>query len=135
MNGKAKTEFTTNEVSHLARVSLRQLQWWDETRLIRPDGKRRASYRRYTHDDVFRTLLVAELRQRRLSLQRVRNILKALSRSDRREDIESAPVLLVDATGLKHALIQSREEVVPRCARWSGAVFLIDLDELRERLE
>jgi DNA-binding transcriptional MerR regulator len=65
--------FSTHEVLQLTGATARQLQWWDEHRLIVPerDGRKRA----YSPGDLADIVVVLELRRRRVPLQRVRRAL------------------------------------------------------------
>ncbi len=70
------------EVCQLARVSLRQLQWWDERDVISP---RQHSHRRlYAVSDVIGMMVIAELRRKGLSLQKIRRILRSIRRATER---------------------------------------------------
>lgn len=68
--------FSTNQVAEAAQISLRQLQWWDERRVVEPvhQGHRRV----YDNGDFFKVLLLARMRAKGLSLQRIRGLLKSL---------------------------------------------------------
>ena len=52
--------FSTREVLELTGTTARQLQWWDEKRIIVParDGRRRI----YSADDVIQIHVIEELR-------------------------------------------------------------------------
>jgi DNA-binding transcriptional MerR regulator len=67
---------STNEVAIAAQVSLRQLQWWDERRVVMPGqvGHKRL----YDAEGLFKTLLVARMRKKQVSLQRIRKALASL---------------------------------------------------------
>lgn len=71
-------EFASADVCQLAGVSLRQLQWWDERKVISPQqqGHRRV----YVSSDVIGMMVIAELRRKGLSLQRIRPIVRSLRR-------------------------------------------------------
>ena len=70
--------FLSADVSRMARVSLRQLQWWDERKVVSP---RKEDHRRaYLPEQVLEILTVAALRQKGLSLQKTRRILRLLRR-------------------------------------------------------
>ena len=58
--------FLSADVARLAGVSLRQLQWWDERKVISPrkDDRRRI----YVPEQVLELLRVAALRRKGLSL-------------------------------------------------------------------
>ena len=76
----ASTEwsFPSVDVAHMAGVSLRQMQWWDERQLVSPriEGHRRV----YITEQVLEILTVAALRRKGLSLQSVRKVLRLLRR-------------------------------------------------------
>jgi DNA-binding transcriptional MerR regulator len=67
---------TSSEVAALAGISLRQLQWWDERGLVVParEGHRRL----YSLDDLAEVAVIAELRRKGFSLQRMRKVVRFL---------------------------------------------------------
>jgi DNA-binding transcriptional MerR regulator len=69
---------TTTEVSRVSGVSLRQLQWWDEQGVISPahSGHRRI----YRPEEVIEVTVIAELRRKGFSLQKIRRVLKFLQK-------------------------------------------------------
>src|SRR6516225_3234487 len=76
----ASTEwlFLSADVARMADVSLRQMQWWDERKLVSP---RIEDHRRvYIPEKVLEILTVAALRRKGLSLQRIRKVLRLLRR-------------------------------------------------------
>lgn len=70
--------YTSLEVSELAHVSLRQLQWWDEKKVVSPrhEGHRRV----YSIEEVVEITVIAELRRKGFSLQKIRRVLRFLHR-------------------------------------------------------
>ena len=58
--------YTSADVARIARVSLRQLQWWDERRVVSPaqDNHKRL----YQPDQVIEVSVIAELRRKGFSL-------------------------------------------------------------------
>ena len=91
--------FTSREVSRIAKSSLRQLQWWDERKLISPrqEGHRRV----YLPQEVIEIMVVAELRRKGLPLQKIRRVVRFLRREmvQRRSPVannESGLYLLTD---------------------------------------
>ena len=64
--------FRTGEVAKLAGVSLRQLQIWEEKRVA--VASRSGRVRLYTSSQAFFVIIVAELRKRGLSFQRLRGL-------------------------------------------------------------
>jgi DNA-binding transcriptional MerR regulator len=69
---------SSTEVARLAGVSLRQLQWWDEQKVVSPrhEGHRRV----YTAAEVVEITVIAELRRKGFSLQKIRRVLRYLQR-------------------------------------------------------
>ena len=72
------TRFTSREVVGLTGISLRQLQWWDERRIVVParEGHRRL----YSTEDLAEVAVICELRRRGFSLQRVRKAIQYVER-------------------------------------------------------
>lgn len=70
--------YTSVEVSRLAGVSLRQLQWWDERNVVSPrhDGHRRI----YLPQEAVEVTVIAELRRKGFSLQKIRRVLRYLQK-------------------------------------------------------
>jgi DNA-binding transcriptional MerR regulator len=70
--------FSSSDVSQLAGITLRQLQWWDERKIVSPrkQGRRRL----YSLPQVLEILIAGQLRHRGLSLQKVRRIVRLLQR-------------------------------------------------------
>ena len=70
--------FTTRQVVELTGISPRQLQWWDERRIVVP--AREGHKRLYSLDDVAEVAVICELRQRGFSLQKIRRVLRFLQK-------------------------------------------------------
>lgn len=70
--------FTSSEVAQVADVSLRQLQWWDERKVVSPrhEGHKRI----YLTEEVIEITVIAELRRKGFSLQKIRRVLRFLQR-------------------------------------------------------
>ena len=70
--------FTSSEVSRVAQVSLRQLQWWDERKVVSPrhEGHKRV----YSPEEVIEITVIAELRRKGFSLQKIRRVLRFLQK-------------------------------------------------------
>jgi DNA-binding transcriptional MerR regulator len=68
---------TDKRAASLARISVRQVRYWDETGLVIPSIKRRISDRNtvrlYSFQDLLSLLVAAQLRNR-ISLQHIRRI-------------------------------------------------------------
>jgi DNA-binding transcriptional MerR regulator len=70
--------FTSRDVVSLTGITPRQLQWWDERRIVVPS---RVGHRRlYSMEDLAEVAVISELRRRGFSLQRVRKVMRFLQR-------------------------------------------------------
>src|SRR6478735_394190 len=74
----SEASFTSADVSRISGVSLRQLQWWDERKVVSPrhEGHRRV----YQPEEVVEITVIAELRKKGFSLQKIRRVLRFLQR-------------------------------------------------------
>ena len=70
--------FSSSDVARIAQVSLRQLQWWDERKVVSPrhEGHKRI----YSAEEVIEITVIAELRRKGFSLQKIRRVLRFLQR-------------------------------------------------------
>ncbi len=77
VNVEEKT-YSSSDVSQIAGVSLRQLQWWDERKVVSPrhEGHRRV----YFASEVVEITVIAELRRKGFSLQKIRRVLRFLQK-------------------------------------------------------
>ena len=104
--------FLSADVARLAGISLRQLQWWDERKLVSP---RKDDHRRiYTPEQVLEVLTLAALRRKGLSLQKLRKVLRLLQRELKQagKDVWNAKLyLLTDGNSI---LINGQLELVLR---------------------
>src|SRR5579884_740279 len=71
-------QFTSIDVARICGVSLRQLQWWDERSVVSPrqDGHKRV----YLPQEVLEVSVIAELRRKGFSLQKIRRVLRFLQK-------------------------------------------------------
>jgi DNA-binding transcriptional MerR regulator len=74
----ADKEFTSSEISDVTGVSLRQLQWWDEQKVVSPrhEGHKRV----YLPEEAIEIAVIAELRRKGFSLQKIRRVLRFLQK-------------------------------------------------------
>src|SRR5450631_4342278 len=70
--------FNSTDVARICGVSLRQLQWWDERNVVSPrqDGHKRI----YMAEEVVEISVIAELRRKGFSLQKIRRVLRFLQK-------------------------------------------------------
>jgi DNA-binding transcriptional MerR regulator len=70
--------FSSHDVIALTGVTARQLQWWDERGVVRPE---RVGHRRlYSMQNVMAIAVISELRRKSYSLQGVRKVMRFLQR-------------------------------------------------------
>lgn len=87
-------EYSSNDVSRLTGVTLRQLQWWDERYIVRA---RRLSWDRlYNEGDLMEILLIRELRLKQLSLKEIRWVLTRLRKGGSDVALAGRRYMIVD---------------------------------------
>ena len=70
--------FTSNEVVALTGITPRQLQWWDERGVVKPE---REGHRRvYSMNQLTEVAVICQLRRKGFSLQGVRKVMRFLDR-------------------------------------------------------
>lgn len=70
--------FTSQEVIAITGITARQLQWWDERGVVKPD---RDGHRRlYSMQHLTEVTVICELRRKGFSLQGVRKVMRFLER-------------------------------------------------------
>jgi DNA-binding transcriptional MerR regulator len=102
--------YSSSDVARVANVSLRQLQWWDERHVVSPDHQ--GHKRLYTPEQVVEITVIAELRRKGFSLQKIRRVLRYLQREmgRRLSDVLSNESDLHLLTDGKTILLEDRQE-------------------------
>lgn len=92
---------SSSDVARIAGVSLRQLQWWDEQKVVSPrhEGHRRV----YSPAEVVEISVIAELRRKGFSLQKIRRVLRFLQR-----DMGKRLVEVMNGSGEMHLLTDGK---------------------------
>lgn len=101
---------TSKEVAALTGISLRQLQWWDERGLVVP--ARQGHRRLYSLDDLAEVAVIAELRSKGFSLQRMRKVVRFL-----RQELGKRLVETVSGGSDYHLLTDGRHIYIENSAR------------------
>jgi DNA-binding transcriptional MerR regulator len=70
--------FASHDVIALTGVTARQLQWWDERGVVKPE--RQGHRRLYSMQNVMEMAVICELRRKGFSLQGVRKVMRFLQR-------------------------------------------------------
>jgi DNA-binding transcriptional MerR regulator len=128
--GVAEPVFTSTEVSRLAGITLRQLQWWDERKVVSPAKE---DHRRlYRTQQVLEVLTISILRHKGLPLQRIRRVLRRLRRHLAQPALQAAAPgfrlwLLTD--GVSIHLDEQPERILAQLAGARGAMYLVCLSD------
>jgi DNA-binding transcriptional MerR regulator len=73
-----QSSFTSRDVITLTGISARQLQWWDERGIVRP--QREGHRRLYSMNGLTEIAVICQLRRKGFSLQGVRKVVRFLDR-------------------------------------------------------
>jgi len=73
-----KNAFSSLEVAQLTGITLRQLQWWDEQKIV--VASRLGHRRIYSLDDLAEIAIICDLKRRGFSLQKVRRVVRFLQK-------------------------------------------------------
>src|SRR6201997_827842 len=76
--GPMPDQFTSREVMALTGITARQLQWWDERGVVKP--QREGHRRLYSMNHLTEVAVICELRRKGFSLQGVRKVMRFLDR-------------------------------------------------------
>jgi len=78
MHSTIKNRFTSQQVIALTGITPRQLQWWDERGVVKPE--REGHRRLYTMNHLTEVAVICDLRRKGVSLQGVRKVMRFLAR-------------------------------------------------------
>jgi len=127
--------YSSSEVSDIAGVSLRQLQWWDERKVVSPrhEGHRRV----YFAAEVVEITVIAELRRKGFSLQKIRRVLRFLQREMGKrlaEVMSSASDLHLVTDGKSIYLEDQHERIIDILKNARQPMFLVSVSDQARRL-
>ena len=133
--------FRTAEVAKLADVSLRQLQVWEEKRVA--VASRAGRVRLYTVSQALFVIVVAELRKRGLSFQRLRRLSVLLRQmlsdhgiSDHGNDeCRSSPCAFILTDGRQLQFADSPNKTCELVSNFSRPIVCINLADCVERID
>ena len=134
-DGAASKTYTSLECAQVARVSLRQLQWWDERKVVSPrhEGHRRV----YLPEEVIEITVIAELRRKGFSLQKIRRVLRFLHREMGKklaEVLEATSELHLVTDGKTIFLEDQHSRIVDLLKEARQPMFLVCVSDQVERL-
>jgi DNA-binding transcriptional MerR regulator len=125
--------FRSETVAAISGASFRQLQWWDEQKLVGP--KQKTGHRRkYDYEDLLKVCLIRRMRALGLSLQTVRRMLPRLTASLRDFDKDSENFALMSETARRIEFKSSAEEAIRHMARTPRGFFVIPIHEEAGRI-
>src|SRR5215469_14400961 len=102
--------FTSNEVVAFTGITPRQLQWWDESGVVKPE---REGHRRvYSMNQLTEVAVICQLRHKGLSLQGVRKVMGLLA-----DEFGKALADIVDGNSDIHLLTDGEHLYLETSAR------------------
>ena len=127
--------YSSTEVAQVAAVSLRQLQWWDERKVVSPQH---AGHRRvYDPGEVVDITVIAELRRKGFSLQKIRRVLRFLQKEMGRrlaEVLEKDSDLHLVTDGKSIYLEDQHERIIDLLKNARQPMFLVCVSDQARRL-
>src|SRR5437763_9641427 len=128
--------YTSTDVAKIAQVSLRQLQWWDERKVVSPrhEGHKRV----YLPEEVIEITVIAELRRKGFSLQKIRRVLRFLQREMGRrlaEVFSSDSRLHLLTDGKSIFLEDQQERIIDLFKNARQPMFLVCVSDQVRRLD
>jgi DNA-binding transcriptional MerR regulator len=128
--------YSSIDVAKVANVSLRQLQWWDERHVVSPEH---AGHKRvYSPAQVLEITVIAELRRKGFSLQKIRRVLRYLQREmgRRLSDVLSNDSPLHLLTDGKTIYLEDRQErIIDVLKNAKQPMFLVCVSDQVRRLQ
>ena len=127
--------YASSEVTRITRVSLRQLQWWDEKHVVSP--RHQGHRRMYTAEEVLEVTVISELRRKGFSLQKLRRVLRFLQKGmDRRlSEVLAGNSDLHLLTDGKSIFLEDRQErVIDILKNARQPMFLVCVSDHAKRL-
>jgi len=127
--------YSSSDVSRIAQVSLRQLQWWDERKVVSPrhEGHKRI----YSPEEVIEITVIAELRRKGFSLQKIRRVLRFLQREMGRrlnEVVDGESTLHLVTDGKSIYLEDRQERIIDIFKNARQPMFLVCVTDQLRRL-
>lgn len=133
---QSQRTYTSTDVARIAEVSLRQLQWWDERKVVSPrhEGHKRI----YLAEEVVEITVIAELRRKGFSLQKIRRVLRFLQREMGRrlaEVLANESDLHLLTDGKSIFLEDQQERIIDLLKNAKQPMFLVSVSDQVRRLD
>jgi DNA-binding transcriptional MerR regulator len=124
--------FFSKDAAQIAGISLRQLQWWDERKVISP--QQQDHRRTYSYQQLLEVFVVAALRRKGMSLQNVRRVLRPLrlelARRIKANVIVGQSALYILSDGKSVYLEEQPSTILRRLADAKTGMYLVSLSDL-----
>ena len=127
--------YNSSEVARICGVSLRQLQWWDERSVVSPrqDGHKRV----YLPQEVLEVSVIAELRRKGFSLQKIRRVLRFLQKDMGKrlsEALQSESDVHLLTDGKSIYLEEAPDRIIDLLKNARQPMFLVSVSDQVKRL-
>jgi DNA-binding transcriptional MerR regulator len=127
--------YSTEQVSAYARVTLRQLQYWDQTKIICPFVKRGwGNARHYTPEQATEALVIGAFLRKGLTMWWVRENLNAL-RKIFKNGVRQNNVIIWDGTKLHYLHVVDATSMLTVWEHAQAACTLVRIPKLINKVE
>src|SRR5580693_9389155 len=135
LSGADTQGYNSSDVARICGVSLRQLQWWDERNVVSPrqDGHKRV----YMMEEVVEISVIAELRRKGFSLQKIRRVLRFLQKDMGKrlsEAIASTSEMHLLTDGKSIYLEEAPNRIIDLLKNAKQPMFLVSVTDQVKRL-
>lgn len=120
--------FASYELARVAAVSARQLQWWDEQKIVSPEH--RWNRRLYSAEDALLILIIADLRRKGCSLQQLRALFSSHALRLRRalDSYELTEQLYLVTDGKSFSLEADLSDTIKVVEQSAAGLWLVSID-------
>jgi len=127
--------YSSSDVSRICGVSLRQLQWWDERNVVSP--RQDVHKRVYSTKEVVEISVIAQLRRKGFSLQKIRRVLRFLQKDTGKrlsEALSSASDVHLLTDGKSIYLEEAPNRIIDLLKNARQPMFLVCVTDQAKRL-
>jgi DNA-binding transcriptional MerR regulator len=127
--------YSSSDVSRICGVSLRQLQWWDERNVVSP--RQDVHKRVYMTEEVIEISVIAQLRRKGFSLQKIRRVLRFLQKDTGKrlsKALSSASDVYLLTDGKSIYLEEAPNRIIDLLKNARQPMFLVCITDQAKRL-